>query len=309
METAFKLLDYFRPKCNCFNDDIEGTAAVAAAAVASASRIKGVPALSDQKILFIGAGSAATGIASLIVDIAHAQSKIPKKDLYKNVVMFDHKGMVTAARRDLFAFNVPFMHDIPAQPSVLAAVKALGITAVIGVSGVPGLITKEIVEGLCANVERPVVFALSNPTIKAECSAQQAYEWSGRRALFCSGSPFPDYEFEGKKYIPAQANNSWIFPAVGFALVSTKARHCPGKVFEVSALALAELVKQEDLDQSSLLPPLAKIRDYSFDIALATAKFLVAEGLTTLKLPPGVTLEDHLRSEQFNPSNVYPALY
>jgi malate dehydrogenase (oxaloacetate-decarboxylating)/malate dehydrogenase (oxaloacetate-decarboxylating)(NADP+) len=309
METAFKLLDYFRWKCNCFNDDIEGTAAVAAAAVATAPRIQGVPPLAQQKFLFIGAGSAATGIANLIVDIAHAQSKIPKQDLYKNVIMFDAGGMVTAARKDLYDFNVPYMHQIPAEPSVAAAVKNLGVTAVIGVSGVPGLITKEIVESLCKNVERPIVFALSNPTSKAECSAQQAYEWSDRKALFCSGSPFPDYTYGGKTLIPSQANNSWIFPAVGFALVSMKAKHCPPRAFEVSALALANLVKQEDLDQSSLLPPLNKIRDYAFDISLAVAKFLQEEGLATVQLAPGVSLEDYLKSEQFNPGNTYPSLY
>jgi malate dehydrogenase (oxaloacetate-decarboxylating)/malate dehydrogenase (oxaloacetate-decarboxylating)(NADP+) len=309
METAFKLLPYFRDKCCSFNDDIEGTAAVAAAAVATASRVPGVPPLSQQKILFIGAGSAATGIGSLIVDMASSQSGIAKADLYKNIVMFDAKGQVTAARKDLFDFNRPFMHDTPAQPSVLEAVKNLGITGIIGVSGVPGLITKEIVQALAKNVERPVVFALSNPTVKAECSAQQAYEWSERKALFCSGSPFPNYEYGGKTFIPAQANNSWIFPAVGFALVSVKAKKCPAKVFEVAALALAKLVKQDDLDQASLLPPLGKIRDYAFDIALDVAKYLIAEGHAALELPPGVALEDYLRSEQFNPSAEYDGYY
>jgi malate dehydrogenase (oxaloacetate-decarboxylating)/malate dehydrogenase (oxaloacetate-decarboxylating)(NADP+) len=309
METAFKLLAYFRDKCNSFNDDIEGTAAVAAAAVASASRVPGVPPLAQQKILFIGAGSAATGIGSLIVDMAASQSGLPKSELYKNIVQFDAKGLVHAGRKDLFDFNKPFAHDLPPQASVLEAVKNLGITAIIGVSGVPGLITKEIVEALVKNVERPVVFALSNPTSKAECSAQQAYEWSDRKALFCSGSPFPNYEYGGKTLIPAQANNSWIFPAVGFALVAVKARKCPAKVFEVSALALAKLVKQEDLDQSSLLPPLAKIRDYAYDISLAVAKFLIAEGHAALELPAGISLEDYLKSEQFTPANSYEPYY
>jgi malate dehydrogenase (oxaloacetate-decarboxylating)/malate dehydrogenase (oxaloacetate-decarboxylating)(NADP+) len=309
METAFKLLPYFRDKCCSFNDDIEGTAAVAAAAVATASRVPGVPPLAQQKILFIGAGSAATGIGSLIVDMAASQSGLPKAELYKNIIQFDAKGQVTAARKDLFDFNKPFMHDLPAQPSVLEAVKNYGITGIIGVSGVPGLITKEIVQALSKNVERPIVFALSNPTIKAECSAQQAYEWSERKALFCSGSPFPDYQFEGKTFIPAQANNSWIFPAVGFALVSVKAKKCPAKVFEVAALALAKLVKQEDLDKSSLLPPLGKIREYAFDIAYDVAKYLIAEGLAALQLPPGVSLEEYLRSEQFNPSSDYDTYY
>jgi malate dehydrogenase (oxaloacetate-decarboxylating)/malate dehydrogenase (oxaloacetate-decarboxylating)(NADP+) len=309
METAFKLLDHFRWKCNCFNDDIEGTAAVAAAAVATASRVDGVPALADQKILFIGAGSAATGIANLIVDMAVSQSGKPRAELEKNIVMFDHKGIVYAGRDDLFPFNKPYMHNIQPLPSVLDAVRSFKITAIIGVSGCPGLITKDIVEQMCVNIQRPVVFALSNPTAKAECSAQQAYEWSGRKALFCSGSPFPNYEFRGKTFVPAQANNSWIFPAVGFALVAMRAKHCPGKVFEVAALSLAKLVKETDLEQSSLLPPLSKIRDYSFDIALDVSKYLISEGLATVTLPPGVTLEQHLRTEQFNPSGQYEPVY
>jgi malate dehydrogenase (oxaloacetate-decarboxylating)/malate dehydrogenase (oxaloacetate-decarboxylating)(NADP+) len=309
METAFKLLAYFRWKCNCFNDDIEGTASVAAAAVASASRVPGVPALADQKILFIGAGSAATGISNLIVDMAVSQSGRPRAELGKNIVMFDSKGMVHAGRTDLFEFNKPYIHNVKPFPSVLEAVKQLKITTVIGCSGCPGLITKDIVEQLCKNAERPVVFALSNPTIKAECSAQQAYEWSNRKALFCSGSPFPTYTYGGKDFIPAQANNSWIFPAVGFALVSMRAKHCPPKVFEVAALALAKLVKQDDLEKSSLLPPLNLIRLYSYDIAYDVSKFLLDEGLATVKIPPGVTLEQFLKSEQFSPADTYEAVY
>jgi malate dehydrogenase (oxaloacetate-decarboxylating)/malate dehydrogenase (oxaloacetate-decarboxylating)(NADP+) len=217
--------------------------------------------------------------------------------------------MVHAKRTDLFDFNKPFMHDLPPEPSVLAAVKKYGITGVIGVSGCPGLITKEIVQALCKNCERPIVFALSNPTIKAECSAQQAYEWSNRKALFCSGSPFPDYVHEGKTYVPSQSNNSWVFPAVGFALVATRAKHCPPKVFEVSALSLAKLVQEEDLAKSSLLPPMSKIRDYAFDIAVDVAKFLYAEGLGTAKPAPGQSLEDFLRGEQFNPAGTYSPVY
>ena len=307
METAFRLLDYFRWKCNCFNDDIEGTAAVAAAAAACAPRIKGVPALKDQKILFIGAGSAATGIANLIVDMAHSESGVPKEKLYKNIVMFDAKGLVHAKRTDLFDFNKPYMHDMAPIPNTLEAIKKLGITAVIGVSGCPGLITKDMVQAMCKNVERPIVFALSNPTSKAECSAQQAYEWSNDKALFCSGSPFPDYHHNGKVFVPSQANNSWIFPAVGFALVSVKAKHCPAKTFEIAAEALAKLTKPEDLEKSALLPPMSKIRDYAFDIALEVAKFLYDEKLATYELPAGVTLEQYLKTEQFNPTGSYGA--
>lgn len=226
MEIAFKLLDHFRWKCCCFNDDIEGTASVAAATVATAPRIKGVKLLDEEEYLFIDAGSAATGIDNLIADIAASQSKKPREQILQNMVMFDAKGMVTADRKDLYDFNKPFMHNIPKINSVYEAVRKLGITCIIGVSGCPGLITEEIDKDMCKITERPIVMALSNPTNKAECTAEQAYKWSNNKSLFASGSPFPEYTTpDGKKLVPSQANNSWIFPAVGFALVATRARH------------------------------------------------------------------------------------
>lgn len=310
MEIAFNLLDHFRWRCNCFNDDIEGTASVAAATVATAPRIKGVLPLDQQKYLFIGAGSAATGIANLIADIAASESGKPRDQILKNIVMFDAKGMVTAARTDLYHFNKPFMHQMAPIASVPEAVRKLGITCIIGVSGCPGLITEEIVKDMCRTTERPIVMALSNPTNKAECTAEQAYKWSNNKALFASGSPFPEYTTpQGKKLVPSQANNSWIFPAVGFALVATGARHCPGKVFEVAAIALSKLVKPEDLDQSSLLPPLSKIRDYSFPISVAVAQYLYDNELATEQIPANQTLEQFLRTKQFEPPSHYEPVY
>jgi len=309
MNTAFHLLDHFRWRCNCFNDDIEGTASVAAAAVATAARIKGVPALKDQKIIFIGAGSAATGIANLIAEMAASSGKITKEQMQKNIIMFDHKGMVRKGRKDLFFFNEPYLHDIEEFKSVNEAVRKFKATAVIGVSGCPGLINEEMVKDLCKNAERPIVFALSNPTSKAECSAQQAYEWSDRKALFASGSPFPDYNYQGHRFIPAQANNSWIFPAVGFALVTTRARHCPEKVFQVAAEALASLVKEEDLEMSNLLPPLDKIREYSFGIAIKVAQYLIKEELATVLPPKNVSLESWMKEQLFLPDGKYAQQY
>ncbi|KAK8872104.1 NAD-dependent malic enzyme, mitochondrial [Tritrichomonas musculus] len=327
MEIAFKLLDHFRWKCCLFNDDIEGTASVAAATVATAPRIKGVKPLDEEEYLFIGAGSAATGIVNLIADIAASQSKKTREQIIKNMVMFDAKGMVIADRKNLYDFNKPFMHNIPKINSVYEAVRKLGITCIIGVSGCPGLITEEIVKDMCKITERPIVMALSNPTNKAECSArllrqskmayvflkcsaEQAYKWSNNKSLFASGSPFPEYTTpDGKKLVPSQANNSWIFPAVGFALVATRARHCPGKAFEFAATALSQLVKPEDLEQSSLLPPLNRIRDYSFPISVAVAKYLYDNDLAKEPIPSGQTLEQFLKERQFCPPSEYEHVY
>ena len=309
METAFTLLNHFRWRCNCFNDDIEGTASVAAASLASATHIEGVPDLKDQKIIFIGAGSAATGIANLIVDMTVSRGGITAEEARKNIFMFDAKGMVHAGRKDLFEFNKPYMHNIEPMSTVLEAVKKLKATTIIGVSGCPGLITEEIVKQLCKNTDHPCIFPLSNPTSKAECTPHQAYTWSKGQCLCATGSPFPEETINGKKFITAQSNNSWIFPAVGFALVTTKARHCPGKVFEVAAEALASLVKQEDLEQHNLLPPLDKIRDYSLGIALKVAQYLIKEELATALPPKGVSLESWMKEQLFNPTADYEQVY
>jgi malate dehydrogenase (oxaloacetate-decarboxylating)/malate dehydrogenase (oxaloacetate-decarboxylating)(NADP+) len=310
METAFRLLDHFRWRCNCFNDDIEGTASVTAASLASATHIKGVPDLKDQKVIFIGAGSAATGIANLIVDMAVSRGGITREQAFKNIHMFDAKGLVHKDRKDLFDFNKPFMHEnVPGVKTPLDGVKKFKATAIIGVSGCPGLITKDIVEAMCENTEHPCIFPLSNPTSKAECTPHQAYTWSKGKCLCATGSPFPEEMVNGKKYITAQSNNSWIFPAVGFALVTTKARHCPGKVFEVAAEALASLVKKEDHDQHNLLPPLDKIRDYSFGIALKVAEYLIKEELATELPPKGVSLEAWMKPQLFNPTADYDKVY
>ena len=308
MNTAFSLLDHFRWRCCCFNDDIEGTASVAAATIASATHIKGVPDLKNQKIVFIGAGSAGTGIANLIVDMAVSRGGITREEAYKNILMFDAKGLVHKGRTDLFDFNKPYMHDLP-PCNVLEGVKKYKATCIIGVSGCPGLITKEIVEAMCENTEHPIIMPLSNPTAKAECTPHQAYEWSKGKCYCATGSPFPEETVNGSTYITAQANNSWIFPPIGFALVTTKARHCPPKVFEVAAEALAALVSPEDHAKHNLLPPLDKIRDYSFGIAVKVAEYLIKEELATVVPPKGQSLEEWLRPQLFDPQAEYEQVY
>jgi len=303
METAFRLLDHFRWRCNCFNDDIEGTASVTAAAIYSATRIPGVPALKDQKIIFIGAGSAAIGIATLLVSMAVAHGGITKKEMERNILMFDAKGLVRAGRTDLIEGNKPFMHKMEPIASVFEGVKKHKATTIVGVSGCPRLITKEIVQEMCKHCEHPLIFPLSNPTTKAECTAEQAYQWSDEKCIFASGSPFPDYKRKnGQFFVPSQSNNSWIFPAVGFALVTTRARHCPGEVFAVAAEALATLVSQSDYDMGAVLPHMNRIRELSLPISIEVAKYLYKKELATVKIPQGKTLQQWFKEEQFNPA-------
>ena len=242
--------------------------------------------------------------------MAVSRGGITREQAFKNIHMFDAKGLVHKDRKDLFEFNKPYMHEnVPGVKTPLDGVKAFKATTIIGVSGCPGLITKDIVEAMCENTEFPCVFPLSNPTSKAECTPHQAYTWSKGKALCATGSPFPEEMVNGHKYVTAQSNNSWIFPAVGFALVTTKARHCPGKVFEVAAEALASLVKPEDHAEHNLLPPLDKIRDYSFGIALKVAEYLIKEELATALPPKGVSLEQWMKPQLFNPTAEYDKIY
>jgi len=216
--------------------------------------------------------------------------------------MFDAKGLVHAGRTGLIEGNKPFMHKIDPIPTVLEGVKRHKATTIIGVSGCPNLITKEIVEEMCKNCEHPLIFPLSNPTSKAECTAEQAYKWSNEKCIFASGSPFPDYKRKnGKYFIPSQSNNSWIFPAVGFALVTTRARRCPPEVFQVAAEALATLVSQEDYDMGAVLPHMNRIRELSLPISVAVAQYLYKNELATVKIPEGKTLQQFMKEAQFNP--------
>ena len=201
------MLKRWQDKIPCFNDDIQGTASVSVTGLYSAMRVKGEK-LSEQRVLFLGAGSAATGIAHLIAD-AMAEEGLPREEALKRIALVDSKGMVSSRRADTLAANkLPFAHDLPLAENLLEAVKVFKPTAIIGVSAQPKTFTKEVIEEMSAINERPIIFALSNPTSKAECTAAEAYQWSDGRAIFASGSPFAPVSFGGKTFVPRQGNNS-----------------------------------------------------------------------------------------------------
>ncbi len=266
---AFRLLQKYRDRIPTFNDDIQGTAAVVVAGMLSALRITG-GALGEQTLLFQGAGEAATGIADLVVGAMVAQG-LNEAQARQRCWLFDSHGLVVKQRTDLAAHKQPYAHDHAAVDSLVDAVKALRPTAIIGVAAVGGAFTEDVVRTMASLNKRPIVFALSNPTSKAECTAAQAYRWSDGRALFACGSPFDPVTVEGRNFVPRQGNNSYIFPGVGLGVIVSGSSRVTDEMFMAAAHALAEQVTEDDLQQGSLYPPLKHIRDVSAHIAAAVA--------------------------------------
>ena len=280
---AFKLLSDYQEKILCFNDDIQGTASVVVSGMYSAVRVKGEK-MADQKFLFFGAGEAACGIANLLAD-ALIDDGLSREDALAHCYLFDSKGLVTKARTDLAAHKQPFAVDAPDTASFLEAVKTLKPTAIIGVAGQPQTFTKEVLEEMAKLNERPIIFALSNPTSKAECTAEQAYTATKGKALFASGSPFDPVEYEGKTFVPRQGNNSYVFPALGLGAVFSRSKWMPDGMFLVAAKVLATLVSDADLALGSLYPALSDIRPVSVKIGAAVAAYAYEHGLAQNERP------------------------
>jgi len=252
----------------CFNDDIQGTAAVALAGVYSSTRITGLR-FRDLTIMFLGAGSAATGIADLMTS-AFVEEGLSLEQARRRLWFVDVNGLVVNSRTDLMDHNRPCAQDVKPQ-GFLDAIDTVRPHVLIGATGSPGTFTRAVIERMSAINERPAIFALSNPTSRAECTAEQAYLWSAGRAVFASGSPFDPVTYSGRTYRPAQGNNAYVFPGIGLGAVACRARTLPDDVFLAAARTLARRVRQRDLDQGSLYPPLREIRKISLAIAVSVA--------------------------------------
>ena len=295
--SAFKVLQKYINRLPTFNDDIQGTAAVSLAGLFTALRVTGQK-MSEQMIVFQGAGSAATGIAKLAV-LAMMQDGLSEADARKRCWLVDSKGLVVKGRADVAGEKVPFAHEHAEVKTLAEAVKVLKPTAIIGVAAQPGAFSEEVVRTMAANNKRPIIFALSNPTSKCECTAEQAYKWTDGRALFASGSPFDPVTLNGKTFVPRQGNNSYIFPGVGMGVIASHSSRITEEMFMQSAKSLAELVTQADLDQGSLYPPLKTVRDVSSHIAAAIAKVAWDRGLT--KDPRPADILAFIKSKMYDP--------
>jgi len=283
---AFRLLGKYRDRIPTFNDDIQGTAAVTLAGLLSALNVTG-RSLREQTLLFQGAGEAATGIADLVVE-AMVATGMEEPQARRRCWLFDSKGLVVAERTGLAQHKRPYAHEHPRVDALLGAVEALTPTAIIGVAAVGGAFDQKVVRAMASINTRPIVFALSNPTSKAECTARQAYEWSGGRAIFACGSPFDPVQIDSQTLVPRQGNNSYIFPGVGLGLIVCGASRVTDEMFMAAAHALANMVTAEDLRQGSIYPPLASIREVSARIAAAVATVAYKRGLATGPRPTNV---------------------
>ena len=294
---AFRLLQKYRDKICTFNDDIQGTAAVALAGIFSALRITGGK-LTDQKLLFLGAGEAATGIADLVVSAMVAQG-LSESAARTRCWLVDSHGLVVKGRTNLAAHKTAYAHNHAPIGDFLTSIRTLKPTGIIGVAAVGGTFTQEVLEEMASINERPIVFALSNPTSQAECDAEQAYRWTNGRALFACGSPFDPVKFGGKTLVPRQGNNSYIFPGVGLGAIVSRARHITDDMFMAAAHTLAHLVTESDLEQGSLYPALPRIREVSAHIATAVADTAYKNGLSGKPKPQDVMAD--VESQMYNP--------
>jgi malate dehydrogenase (oxaloacetate-decarboxylating)(NADP+) len=280
---AFRLLHDYRDKVCTFNDDIQGTAGVTLAGILSSERLTG-HALADERILFLGAGEAGIGIGDLIVS-AMMTTGVPQDVARRNCWFVDSKGLVVKSRTDLVEHKLRFAHDHAPAATLLEAIEIVKPTALIGVSGMPQTFTEDIVKTMGRLNQRPVIFALSNPTSKAECTAEQAYTWTDGRAVFASGSPFPPCTLNGTTHVPGQGNNSYIFPGVGLGVIAAEASRVTDEMFYVAAKTLAGMVTEGDLALGRIYPDLKRIREVSAAIATAVAEVAFASGLTRLAKP------------------------
>jgi len=284
---AFDLLGKWRDRICCFNDDIQGTAAVALAGLIAAARETGTP-LRAQKLLFLGAGEAGTGIGELFVS-ALREEGVSEKEARHQCWFVDSKGLLVKDRGDeMPKHKIPFAHESAPCVSLAEAVERLRPTALIGVAGIGRAFTPEILSSMATINERPVIFALSNPTSKAECTAEEAYRHTSGRAVFASGSPFPPVEFGGRKYYPGQGNNVYIFPGVGLGVLACAASRITEPMFLAAARTLASGVTQADLARGSVYPPLNNVREVSRKIATTVAEEAHACGLAKIKRPDDI---------------------
>ncbi|NP_001268142.1 NADP-dependent malic enzyme [Vitis vinifera] len=297
---AFDLLAKYGTTHLAFNDDIQGTASVVLAGIVSALRLLG-GTLADHKFLFLGAGEAGTGIAELIALEMSKQTKCPIEETRKKIWLVDSKGLIVGSRKDsLQQFKKPWAHEHEPVKDLLDAVKVIKPTVLIGSSGVGKAFTKEVIEAMASCNEKPLILALSNPTSQSECTAEEAYTWTQGRAIFASGSPFDPVEYNGKTFVPGQANNAYIFPGLGMGLVISGAIRVHDEMLLAASEALARQVTQENFDKGLIYPPFSNIRKISAHIAANVAAKAYELGLAT-RLPQPENLVKYAESCMYSP--------
>eukprot|EP01114_Cavostelium_apophysatum_P013495 TRINITY_DN3281_c0_g1_i2.p1 TRINITY_DN3281_c0_g1~~TRINITY_DN3281_c0_g1_i2.p1 ORF type:complete len:559 (-),score=151.85 TRINITY_DN3281_c0_g1_i2:33-1709(-) len=301
-EHCFELLERYRDKQLCFNDDIQGTGAVVASGFINACKVSGV-SIDKQRVVFFGAGSAGIGVADTIVAVMVQKLNITKEQARKSFYFVDSKGLVTKNRGDTLAsFKVPYARDDfdTQYTNLLDVIKAVKPTGLIGLSGMPQSFTEEIIKELASHSKVPVIFSLSNPTSKAECSAEQAFTWTEGRCIFASGSPFAPTTLNGKTYYAGQGNNMYIFPGLGFGSFLARSKKVSDRMIIAATTTLSDFVTEEELARGQIYPRLNKIREISAIIAAKVIEVAFEEGHAQLTPKPNDLLS-FVRQNMFDP--------
>jgi len=299
---AVRLLARYRDRICCFNDDIQGTAAVALAGILGALRITGGK-LSDRTFLLLGAGSAGIGIADLLTEAMALEGTAPEH-ARERTWLFDIHGLLESTRNDLAEFQKPYAHEHAPIQNFAAVIEALRPAAIIGVSTVAKAFDQQIIELMARINERPIIFPYSNPTSHSECSAEEAYRWSNGRAVFASGSPFPPMRWHDRTLVPGQGNNLYIFPAIGMAVYATSAKRITDEMFIAAAHAVAEQVTEAELDTGLIYPPQTAILETELHAAQRVAEVIFKRGLA--RVPEPGDIGAFIQSKLYKPE--YPAL-
>uniref|UniRef100_M4BDU6 Malic enzyme n=1 Tax=Hyaloperonospora arabidopsidis (strain Emoy2) TaxID=559515 RepID=M4BDU6_HYAAE len=297
--TAFNLLRKYQNTHCTFNDDIQGTASVVLAGLLAAVPLSG-KSICEQTFLFLGAGEAGTGIAELIAQAIAEETGKSVEEARKQIWLVDSRGLIVQSRKEsLQHHKLLFAHDAPECPDLLSAVEKIKPTALIGVCTIAKAFSKDVCQKMCEYNERPIIFALSNPTCKAECTAEEAYTFTDGKCIFASGSPFDPVEYNGKRYVPGQGNNSYVFPGIGLGIVAAGLTHVDDEVMIIAAKTLAGLTTPADLETGCVYPPLSMIRKVSLKIAEAVAEYGYEKGFATIPKPENLT--QFLSDFMYNP--------
>jgi malate dehydrogenase (oxaloacetate-decarboxylating)(NADP+) len=297
---AVHLLQRYRDKYCVYNDDVQGTAGIVLAGMISAAKIKKTK-LSDEKYLFLGAGSAGIGLAGLLCS-AMVEEGLTLAQAQSRVYMFDINGLLQTTRTDLVDFQKPYAHKHAPTQDFVAAIESIKPTTIIGVSTIGGAFTQKVIEAMSRINERPVILALSNPTEHAECTPEQAYTWSKGKAIYAAGVQFPPVHLNKQTFLPGQANNFYIFPAIGMAIFATQASRVTDEMFIEAARAVADQVPSELLNQGLLYPLQSNILEIEIQTAARVAKLVFDSGLARVNRPADMVafIREHVYKPEYH---------
>src|SRR6201987_3922088 len=283
---AVHLLERYRHKYCVYNDDVQGTAGITLAGMINAAKLKGTQ-LKDEKYLFLGAGSAGIRLAHLLCSALVAQG-MTLKDAQSRVHMFDINGLLESTRTDLVDFQKPYAHKHAPTRDFVAAIESIKPTTIIGVSTIGGAFNQRVIEAMTRINERPVILALSNPPGQPECPPKQAYPWSRGKGFYAAGVQSPPVHYNGQTLLPGQANNFYIFPAIGMAIFATQAKRVSDEMFIEAGKAVADQVPSELLKQGLLYPTQSNILESEIQTAARVAKLVFESGLGAVSRPPAL---------------------